>query len=342
MNVIFTAILLPSLVFAQGPVGPVASSETKPLPCGDSTSNSDNCQFKGDFCSFVENFDGPFRATDFQIYDGNPTNHEFVVESGKPVIKNGMLTMPLTQTATPGRALAAIVSTTRFLNYGSFEARLKTIGQSSVVTTLIGISNVLDEIDFEWVPKNAAQSTQVQANWYYNGEAVFDVNFQDFNTPKPTYDEFYTYRVDWTPEKIDWSVDGQVFYTQTKAELGVNGTRFPATPMRISFGVWQAEDNEWAGPNSVDFNAGQNLEVQIDYLKIFGQDCGGGILGSDPPLSTGFVNRKADSNWTPATSSVQGNGQVISISLIIHRGVEMHSEMVKGTHPLPLTHHCRS
>jgi beta-glucanase (GH16 family) len=248
MNILALSILLP-FAMAQAPraanptVGPVVSSETKPLACGAGTTSSEGCEFTGDYCSFVENFDGAFRATDFLIYDGNPINHEFVVESGKPRIKDGMLHMPLGKTENSKKSGANIVSTTRFLNFGSFEARMKTIGQSSVVTTLIGISNVLDEIDFEWVPKNAAQSTQVQANWYYHGEAIFNVNFQDFNTPKPTYDEFYTYRVDWTDQKIDWSVDGQVFYTQTRAELGVNGTRFPATPMRISFGVWQAEDN---------------------------------------------------------------------------------------------------
>jgi beta-glucanase (GH16 family) len=167
---------------------------------------------------------------------------------------------------------------------------------------------VLDEIDFEWVPKNQAQATQVQANWYYRGEAIFNVNFQDYNTNTPTYEDFHTYRVDWTPEKIDWSVDGQVFYTQTKAELGNNGTRFPATPMRISFGVWQAEDNDWAGQSNVNHDGGQNLEVEIDYIKIFGPDCGGGTIGADPPLSPGFANRPSNPNWSAETSSVLGNG----------------------------------
>jgi beta-glucanase (GH16 family) len=93
---------------------------------------------------------------------------------------------------------------------------------------------VLDEIDFEWVPKNAAQATQVQANWYWEGKEVFDVNFMDFNTATPTYEDFHTYRVDWTNEKIDWFVDGQLFYTQTRAELGMQVHRLYSRRKRKS------------------------------------------------------------------------------------------------------------
>jgi hypothetical protein len=110
---------------ALGPVGPVISSETKPLLCGSSTSSSKDCEFTGDYCSFVENFDDNFRATDFLIYDGNPILHEFVVESGRPRIKDGKLIMPLGNTGNSKKSLASIVSTTRFLNFGSFEARMK-------------------------------------------------------------------------------------------------------------------------------------------------------------------------------------------------------------------------
>jgi hypothetical protein len=62
-----------------------------------------------------------------------------------------------------------------------------------------------------------------------------------------------TYRVDWTAEKIDWSADGVIFNTLTKRSLGNESFRYPDTPMRISFGVWQAQNNPWAGKNMVDF-----------------------------------------------------------------------------------------
>jgi beta-glucanase (GH16 family) len=124
-----------------------AASETKPLLCGSSTTNLKPCYFAGNYCTFYENFSVPFRAVDFIGYDGSMST-DFVVESGRPQVIDGNLHLPLIDTNQKGKGGASIVSTTRFLNYGSFEVRLKTIAQSSVVTTFIGISNVLDEIDF--------------------------------------------------------------------------------------------------------------------------------------------------------------------------------------------------
>lgn len=155
-----------------------------------------------------------------------------------PVNSGGYLNMPLNKPATGAFGTPTIMSTTRFLLYGSFEARLKTIGVSSVVTAFIGISNVLDEIDFEFTPKSIAFYDQVQGNWYSKGLPTYNVNFQDTHVSSDTFNNFHTYRIDWTPEKIVWSADGKAFYTQTKASLGVNASDFPATPMRISFGVW--------------------------------------------------------------------------------------------------------
>jgi hypothetical protein len=120
----------------------LVSTQTLPMLCGNSLTDSRACSFDGDYCSFTENFDGAFRATDFLIYDGNPFNHEFVVESGKPFIRDNQLVMPLGNTGDNENSGAAIVSTTRFLNFGSFEARLKTIGQSSVVTTFMYVDKL--------------------------------------------------------------------------------------------------------------------------------------------------------------------------------------------------------
>lgn len=291
------------------PVRGSVASETKPLLCGTSTTDATACYFSGNYCSFYEDFNGNFRATDFTIYDGNPLLNDFVVESGKPIIQNGNLVMPLVNN---GNAVgtASIVSTTRFLNYGSFEAKFKTVGQSSVVTTFIGISNVLDEIDFEFTPKTPEYHKEVQGNWYYRGEPVYNVNFQNTYVDSDTFNNFHVYRVDWTPDQITWSADGKAFYTQTKASLGVNASRYPATPMRISFGVWQALDNAWAGPNTVNFNANppQQLNVVVDYIKVIGTDCGGGVATANPAPSKGFTGRTDTTNWTPSTSSVIGSG----------------------------------
>ncbi|KAL3898155.1 MAG: hypothetical protein SGCHY_002938, partial [Lobulomycetales sp.] len=262
-----------------------------------------SCYFAGDFCTFVEDFSTPLSAQWFAGYDGSMST-DFVVESGRPEIIDGNLHLPLVDIGNSTRGAATILSTTRFLMYGSFEVRLRTAPTSSVVSAFIGVSNLYDEIDLEWTPgaRDGTQENVVQSNWYYRAERIFDVNAREYSLSSNTFDNFHTYRVDWTPETIQWRANGVVFNQVVRSELGDAEYRYPATPMRISFGVWQGGDsNLWSGPNMVNFTQvpPQSNSVIIDYMKVIGRDCGGGDPDFDPQQSSaGFQDRPPVNGFT--------------------------------------------
>jgi beta-glucanase (GH16 family) len=107
-----------------------------------------------------------------------------------------------------------------------------------VVATFIGISNVLDEIDFEFVTGVPGQEAQAQANWYFHGWRDHDKGFGQGDVTGTVFDSFHNYRVDWNAERIIWTVDGDEINRLVKADMGDQAYRFPSTPMRISFGIW--------------------------------------------------------------------------------------------------------
>lgn len=52
---------------------------------------------------------------------------------------------------------------------------------------------------------------------------------------------FHTYGLDWTAEKLDWTIDGTVIRTLTPAM--VKGDFYPQTPMAARIGIWAGGDS---------------------------------------------------------------------------------------------------
>lgn len=254
-----------------------------PLICGSKTDDVSNCQFDGNNCFFYRNFD-TLKSVPWHEYNGDPTSADFIIEDGTPSTQNGILYLPLLQTNV-AQARATIMSTTRFLNYGSFEASMSSAGHSGVISTFISISNLQDEIDFEFVPKEKKYYNQVQSNWYHRGEPTFNINFADGNANNDTFNNFHIYKVDWTPNKISWSIDGKVFNVLDKSKMGNNSYRFPNTPSRIQFGVWHAlNSKDWAGDSTIDWptvNSNGGLSVRFDWIKILGAGCDESIVRTE-------------------------------------------------------------
>jgi hypothetical protein len=77
-------------------------SETKPLLCNGSV-ESEACLFTGEFCSFKSDFGKNLSATRWDDYNGDVSS-QFVIEAGNPEVKDGVLVVPLIQTAIPQAA----------------------------------------------------------------------------------------------------------------------------------------------------------------------------------------------------------------------------------------------
>lgn len=138
---------------------------------------------------------------------------------------------------------------TNFLLYGKVTARMKTGRTGGVVTSFITMSNIKDEIDFEWVGKDVKS---VQSNVFYRGQTDYTKGSTN-PVSSDTSQNFHDYTIDWSPDSIKWYVDGNLIRTYNKADSLKQGTAtYPSTPSRVEIALWNGGSNapgtrEWAG-----------------------------------------------------------------------------------------------
>lgn len=98
------------------------------------------------------------RVVSIDKYLGNASEADWV-SSGDPLIYNDnlLLTMPANSTGT-------VLASTVYMWYGNVKAKLKSSRGDGVVTAFILLSDVKDEIDFEFI---GADLTTSQTNYYF-------------------------------------------------------------------------------------------------------------------------------------------------------------------------------
>ena len=92
-----------------------------------------------------------------------------------------------------------------------------------------------------------------------------------------TFNDWHTYEIDWTPEKVDWVVDGTVRRTLNKADTYNETSKqyeFPQTPSRLQMSLWPAGQAsnaqgtiDWAG-GAIDWNSEDIQTVGYDYATV--------------------------------------------------------------------------
>lgn len=148
-------------------------------------------------------------------------------------------------------------------------------------------------------------------------------------TGEDTYIGWHHYEIDWTPEAINWSVDGIVKRTLTKKSTW-NGTanryEYPQTPSRMQLSLWPAgrASNaqgtiDWAG-GQIDWNAA-DIRDQGYYSATFANitmQCYEPPAGSgDGHLSYAYVEK------TGLESSVRVTNNSTVLPDMGHTGLNM-------------------
>jgi beta-glucanase (GH16 family) len=142
-----------------------------------------------------------------------------------------------------------ILETTGYIFFGSLSVTLKAASGQGIVSSLVLLSDDLDEVDWEFTGTNTGQ---VQSNYFGKGDTTtYDrAAWHSVASPQTTT---HTYTFDWTPTAVVWSIDGAVVRTLNFGDAQ-GGARFPQTPMRIRLGIWAGGDPsngagtiEWAG-----------------------------------------------------------------------------------------------
>ncbi|KAF9183774.1 hypothetical protein BGZ51_003766 [Haplosporangium sp. Z 767] len=172
-----------------------------------------------------------------------------------------------------GGGIGATVHSSRWMKYGTIEARLKTASNvPGPVSSFILISPTSgDEIDFEVVGKD---STDVQTNFYYKVQPGHDVDYTNgmhIDVGLDTSADYHDYKLEWTPDLMRWSFDGIVKRTTLVSEAN---SSYPDTPMRVAFGLWDGGYGsegtaDWAGKNtSYEPNEQREYQLLVDWVKI--------------------------------------------------------------------------
>lgn len=133
---------------------------------------------------------------------------------------------------------------TFYIFWGTVEVLMKAASGQGIISTMVLLSDDLDEIDLECFGTN---TTHVDSNWYGHGDTnQFNGGHHPVDGPQ---DGFHNYTYVWGEDKLEWYIDGTVVRTLDYAPSG----QYPQTPSQLKFGIWAGGDSEsegtvnWAG-----------------------------------------------------------------------------------------------
>ncbi|KAI0370567.1 concanavalin A-like lectin/glucanase [Pilatotrama ljubarskyi] len=233
-------------------------------------------------------------------FDGNATKYDWVVNQGSIINSTaGELGMILTQDNGGTR-----LSSTRYVHYGTITARLKTGRWGGVVTAFITMSDIKDEIDWEF-PGN--QTTQGQSNFFWQGFVPQQTDGKVHGNLTDTFSNYHDYTIDWQQDTLTWLIDGQVVRTLKRSDVtGSDGiSRYPSTPSRIELSLWPAGipssaagTVEWAGGminwDDPDYKAAGHFYALVSSVSVQCADA-----STNPANAQSYVYGKNTSAFTP-------------------------------------------
>jgi beta-glucanase (GH16 family) len=234
---------------------------------------------------------------DISDYLGDASKANWVA-SGKPVAYNNDAILLTMAPDTVGTLMAS----THYVWYGKISATLTTSQGQGVVTAFIMMSDVRDEIDFEFV---GTDIEHVQSNYYSQGVTNYNngANISVSNTVSTAH----TYTIDWTPDKLSWIVDGKVMRTKNRADTWnstSNRYDYPQTPSRIMLSLWPAGLStngkgtiDWAG-GLIDWNS---QYMQNGYYYAMFSDVN--VQCYQPPSTAGPVSGSKVYEYTDAAGT---------------------------------------
>ncbi|KAK2766305.1 hypothetical protein FQN54_007822 [Arachnomyces sp. PD_36] len=166
-----------------------------------------------------------------------------------------------------------------YIFFGHVEFVIKAAPGTGIVSSAVMQSDDLDEIDWEWL---GVDSAQVQTNYFGKGLTT-SYDRGAFHPNPDNSATFHTYAVDWTADKITWSLDGAEVRTLLPADAG---NEYPQTPMQIKVGNWAGGDPrnaqgtiDWAG-GETDFNAGPYV-MQVKSIDVTDYSSGSQYIYTD-------------------------------------------------------------
>ncbi|KAK4238529.1 hypothetical protein C8A03DRAFT_15015 [Achaetomium macrosporum] len=141
--------------------------------------------------------------------------------------------------------------------FGRTEIHMKAAKGTGVISSMMLLSDNLDEIDWEYFGGN---DTVAQTNYF--GKNVQDYHNAGYHiVPGGVQADYHNYTSVWTKDYLDFYIDGAKVRTLLPKDAN-NSYYYPQTPMRLSIGIWAGGDprlpegtREWAG-GTTDYSQG--------------------------------------------------------------------------------------
>ncbi|KAK3367371.1 glycoside hydrolase family 16 protein [Lasiosphaeria ovina] len=141
--------------------------------------------------------------------------------------------------------------------FGRTEIWMKAASGTGVISSVMLLSDNLDEIDWEFFGGN---NGQVQSNYFGKNNSDFH-NAGLHNVVGGVQNDYHNYTQVWTKDALDFYIDGAKVRTLLPKDAN-NTYYYPQTPMRMSIGIWAGGDptlpkgtREWAGGDT-DYSKG--------------------------------------------------------------------------------------
>ena len=176
--------------------------------------------------------------TNHTEYNGNATAWDWVVDKGAVELDPNGEGLRLTLTDENGGS-GTLLSSTRYVHYGRIDFTMKTSKWAGVVSAAITMSDVKDEIDWEWPGKEVLEA---QSNYFFMGHINYTAATGGVhNISSDSAAEFHKYSINWHPESLEWLIDDKLVRKLDKEDTLQDGVyKYPQTPSRVQISIWPA------------------------------------------------------------------------------------------------------
>jgi beta-glucanase (GH16 family) len=156
--------------------------------------------------------------------------------------------------------------------WGRTEVHLKAAKGTGVISSIMMLSDNLDEIDWEFFGGN---ETIAQSNYFGKGVSPEVPNAVYHTVGAGVQNDYHNYTTIWTKDALDFYIDGDK--VRTLLPKDANNTYFyPQTPMRLSIGIWAGGDprlpkgtREWAGGDTDYTQAPFDMFVKSAHVEDY-------------------------------------------------------------------------
>ncbi|KAI1411340.1 glycoside hydrolase family 16 protein [Hypoxylon sp. FL1857] len=154
--------------------------------------------------------------------------------------------------------------------FGRTEVLLKAASGTGIISSIVWSSDVLDEVDWEFLGGNA---THASTNYFGKGQPDFhNAGYHPVNGG--VQDDYHNYTCVWTKDKLEWYIDTELIRTLLPKDAN-NTLNYPQTPMKLSLGIWAGGDPdqpkgtiEWAG-GVTDYSRPYTMYVKSARVEDF-------------------------------------------------------------------------